>query len=49
MAMPFRDLRKQYNVLKEEIDAGISSVIESTSFISGKQVEELERFMAVRL
>lgn len=44
--MQFRDLRKQYSALKEEIDAGISSVIESTSFISGKQVEELEKELA---
>lgn len=44
--MQFRDLGKQYKALKEEIDAGISSVIESTSFISGKQVEELERELA---
>lgn len=44
--MQFRDLRKQYDRLKEEIDAGISNVIESTSFISGKQVEDLEKELA---
>lgn len=44
--MQFRDLKKQYNALKAEIDAGISSVIESTSFISGRQVEELEKELA---
>lgn len=46
MKMQFRDLKKQYDVLKNEIDAGISEVIENTSFISGKQVEQLEKELA---
>lgn len=44
--MQFRDLNKQYNVLKKEIDKGISEVINSTSFISGSQVEQLEKELA---
>ncbi len=44
--MQFRDLKKQYDVLKEEIDAGINDVITNTSFISGRQVEELEKELA---
>lgn len=40
--MQFRDLHAQYQVLKEDIDKGISDVINSTSFILGKQVLELE-------
>lgn len=44
--MQFRDLKKQYEVLKEEIDAGMKEVIESTSFISGKQVDQLEKELA---
>ncbi|MCM1044029.1 MAG: DegT/DnrJ/EryC1/StrS family aminotransferase [Candidatus Gastranaerophilales bacterium] len=44
--MQFRDLKKQYDALKEEIDAGINDVIASTAFISGKQVEILERELA---
>lgn len=41
--MQFNDLAAQYRHLKEEIDAGIASVIEGAHFISGPQVEELER------
>ena len=44
--MQFRDLKKQYSVLKDEIDNGIQEVINSTSFISGKQVEILEKKLA---
>ena len=44
--MQFRDLKKQYVALKEEIDNGIQAVIDSTSFISGKQVEILEKELA---
>lgn len=44
--MQFRDLGAQYKALKTEIDAGIQSVIGSTSFILGKQVEELENKLA---
>ena len=40
--MQFRDLHAQYEALKPEIDAGIQSVIESTGFILGKPVTELE-------
>lgn len=44
--MQFRDLHAQYQVLKEEIDKGIQSVIDSTSFILGKPVSELENELA---
>lgn len=44
--MQFRDLKKQYQVLQKEIDLGIQSVIDSTSFINGKQVENLEKELA---
>ena len=40
--MQFRDLKKQYEVLKPEIDAAIADVIDSSRFISGPQVKELE-------
>lgn len=40
--MQFRDLKKQYEVLKDDIDAGIQEVIKEASFILGKQVTELE-------
>ena len=39
----FNDLEAQYAHLKKEIDAGIASVIEGCHFISGPQVEELEK------
>ena len=44
--MEFRDLKKQYIALKDDIDRGIQDVINDTSFISGKQVEILERELA---
>ena len=44
--MHFRDLHAQYRALKPEIDAGIQSVIESTGFILGKPVAELEEKLA---
>ena len=44
--MQFRDLGAQYKALKPEIDAGIQAVIDSTGFIQGKPVEELERDLA---
>lgn len=44
--MQFRDLKAQHEVLKTDIDKGINDVISSTTFISGKQVEELEKELA---
>lgn len=44
--MEFRDLKKQYQVLKNEIDAGIADVLASARFISGPQVKELEKKLA---
>lgn len=44
--MQFRDLKRQYEVLKPEIDAGIQEVINSTAFILGKPVTELENKLA---
>lgn len=44
--MQFRDLKIQYEALKPEIDAGIQEVINSTSFILGKPVTELEEKLA---
>lgn len=42
----FNDLGAQYRHLKKEIDAGIASVIESSEFISGPQVKQLEEELA---
>ncbi len=44
--MKFRDLRKQYENLKNDINRSIDSVIRSTSFIQGKEVRELEEKLA---
>ena len=44
--MQFRDLPKQYEVLKEQIDAAMMGVATSAHFISGPQVKELEQALA---
>ena len=44
--MQFRDLKAQYQALKSDIDAGIQSVIDSSAFILGKPVAELEEKLA---
>lgn len=44
--MQFRDLGTQYKALKPEIDAGIQAVIDSSAFILGKPVTELENRLA---
>ena len=44
--MQFRDLKAQYQALKPEIDAGIAAVIDSSAFILGKPVAELENKLA---
>ncbi len=44
--MQFRDLKKQYQVLKNDIDAGIQEVLASAQFISGPQVKALEAQLA---
>lgn len=44
--MEFRDLKKQYAILKEDIDKSIAEVCTSAHFISGGQVRELEQQLA---
>jgi len=44
--MQFRDLNRQYHHLKAEIDIEIQNVIQSSAFILGLQVEQLERKLA---
>ena len=46
MTIEFRDLKRQYEAIKNEIDTGMSSVIEGCHFISGPQVKELEKTLA---
>ena len=40
--MQFRDLQKQYEVLKPEMDAAMTAVASGAHFISGEQVKVLE-------
>ncbi len=44
--MQFRDLQKQYEVLKPQIDAAVQKVYEQADFISGHEVKELEQQLA---
>lgn len=44
--MQFRDLPKQYEVLKAQIDAAMMGVAASAHFISGPEVKELEKKLA---
>lgn len=44
--MQFRDLQKQYEVLKEQIDVKVQEVCASTYYIAGTQVKELEAELA---
>lgn len=44
--MRFRDLQKQYKVLKEDINNSIERVLVEGNFISGRQVAELEKALA---
>ena len=44
--MQFRDLQKQYQVLKPQIDAAVMQVMTDCNFISGTQVKQLEKKLA---
>ena len=44
--MQFRDLKAQYKALKPQIDEAIAQVLESSAFILGKPVTELEEALA---
>lgn len=44
--MQFRDLKKQYEVLKSDIDAAMIAVASSSKYISGPWVKELEDQLA---
>lgn len=42
MKVPFIDLKKQYQTIKEEVDDAIQGVIDSQNFILGDEVENFE-------
>lgn len=44
--MQFRDLKTQYQALKPQIDSAIQSVLDSSAFILGSPVAELEKRLA---
>lgn len=44
--MQFRDLKKQYEVLKKDIDQNIQSVCLTSHYISGPEVSKLEEKLA---
>lgn len=44
--MEFRDLKKQYQILKADIDEKIENVCSSAHYISGPEVKELEQQLA---
>ena len=44
--MEFRDLKKQYQVLKEDMDQAILTAVASGAYIMGPQVKELEKQLA---
>lgn len=46
MTVPFVDLRSQYLSIKQEIDEAIARVLDSTSFILGREVEAFEAAFA---
>ena len=43
--MQFRNLTKQYECLKTQIDNAISNVLQSSNFISGEPVKKLEKVL----
>lgn len=47
MKIPLLDLKAQYNSIKEEIDSAIRGVLETQSFVLGKEVESFEKEVAV--
>lgn len=44
--MEFRDLKRQYQVHKQEIDHAVQEVIDGAHYISGPQVTQLEKELA---
>ena len=46
MKVPFLDLKRQYQNIKDEINDAIQTVLESQQFILGEEVEEFENRMA---
>jgi dTDP-4-amino-4,6-dideoxygalactose transaminase len=46
MQVPFMDLKRQYEMIKEEIDEAIQKTMESCAFVAGEKVKEFENNFA---
>ncbi|MCX7994753.1 MAG: DegT/DnrJ/EryC1/StrS family aminotransferase [candidate division WOR-3 bacterium] len=46
MQVPFMDLKRQYEMIKDEIDEAIKKTIESCAFVAGEMVKEFEKNFA---
>lgn len=46
ISVPYLDLKAQYHSIKQEIDAAIASVLESSQFVLGREVAAFEREFA---
>lgn len=46
MTMQFRDLKAQYNVLKDEMNQAILDVVASSAYVMGPKVKEMEQAFA---
>lgn len=47
MEVPFQDLKSQYKSIKEEVNAAIQEVLDSSAFILGKPVSDFEKEFAI--
>ena len=47
--MQFRDLKTQYNVLKDEMDKAILNVVASSAYVMGPKIKEMETAFATIL
>ena len=43
MKIPFADIKKQYESIKEEIHDSINEVLDNTAFVRGKYVDRFEK------
>ncbi len=46
MRVPFMDLKRQYDLIKDEIDEAIQKTIDSCAFVAGERVKEFENNFA---
>ncbi len=46
MQVPFMDLKRQYEMIKDEIDRAIAETIDTTAFVAGSKVKEFEQAFA---